>query len=168
MASDRQLDVLREWARSKNGSDFYRQLTRDFQSSQSVEQLALTTAALMNYLRLLPNLFDNSDQPINVCYLADLDALLHGNLLRNSGRVVEQMVFALIRVLQSDLGRFDLITFLETALDRDHPLLHIFNGFSDQYLFRRVKGEPHKTVLSRFELPGLSRNNDVDWVNVMP
>ena len=120
--SSRQLDVLREWAGSEDGQNLYKQLAKDIQDSQSVEQLALTIAALMNYRRLFPDVLDHCDQPINGSYLADLDAHFRGCLLGDSGRVAEQMVFALLRVLYTSASQHEvLITFLETALDRERP-----------------------------------------------
>lgn len=83
----------------------------------SVEQFALIMAALMNYRRLLPHVSDHSDQPIKGSYLADLDALLRGDSHGNSRRVLEQMVFVLVRVLPSFMDQFKaLITFLEPRL----------------------------------------------------
>jgi hypothetical protein len=170
VVSRHQLDVLSKWASSEDGWNLYEQLTRDVQDSQSVEQLALTMAALMNYRRLLPDLSDHFDQPINGSYLADLDTLFHGHSLGNSGRVAEQMVFALVRVLHSFVDQFkDLITFLETALGRERPLLHLFDGFSDQYLRRRIGSQDHKTArveLSRIKMPELRGDDDPDWVTV--
>lgn len=170
MVSSRQLEVLSGWACSENGCNLYKQLAEDFQGPQSVEQLALTMAALMNYRRLIPDLSDHSDQPIKSIYLADLDALVHGDPPGNSGRVVERMVFALVRVLYSFVDQFkDLITFLETALDRAPPLLHVFDGFSDQYLRRRINGQPHKAAiaeLSSIKMPEPRGDDDADWVNV--
>lgn len=99
-----------------------------------MEQLALSTAALMSYRRLLPDLLDDSGQPIKGSSLVDLDALLNGHLLGNSTRVVEKMVFELVRVLRSFANQFkDPITFLDTVLDREHLLLHELEGLSDQY-----------------------------------
>jgi hypothetical protein len=43
--------------------------------------------ALMGHRRLLPDLSDDYDQPINDSYLDDLDALLSGRSLGNSGIV---------------------------------------------------------------------------------
>ena len=170
VVSSRQLGVLSDWVCSADGWNLYKQLVEDFQGSQSVEQLALTIAALVNYRRLLPGLSDHSDQPIKSIYLADLDALLHGDSHGNLGRVVEQTVFALIRVLHSFMDQFkDLIMFLETALDREPPLLHVFDRSPDQYLRRRIKGQPHKTAiaeLSRIKMPELRGDDDADWVNV--
>ena len=61
--SSRRLDVLRKWASSEDRQNSYKQLARDIQDSQSVEQLALTMAALMNYQRLYPDVLDHCDQP---------------------------------------------------------------------------------------------------------
>ena len=77
MVSSRQLEVLSDWACSADDWAQYKQLVRDFQGAQSVEQLALTMTALVNYRRLLPDLLNHPDHPIKSIYLADLDALLH-------------------------------------------------------------------------------------------
>jgi hypothetical protein len=127
-------------------------------------------AALINYRRLLPDLLDDSHKPINGSYLADLDALFRGYSLGNSGRVAEQMVFALVRALHSFVDQYeDIITFLETTLDRERPLLQVFDGFSDQYLRRRINGQSHEAArveLSRIKMPELRGDDDQDWVNV--
>ena len=132
--------------------------------------MALNMAALMNYRRLLPDVLDYSNQPVRGSYLADLDALFYGQPLGNSGRVAEQMVFALLRVLYSFAEEFEnLITFLETALDRERPPLHLFDGFSDQYLRLIINGQPHAAArldLSRIKMPELRGDDDPDWVNV--
>lgn len=171
VVSGRQLDVLREWAESENGWNLYKQLARDLQDSQSVEQLALTMAALMSYRRLLSDLSDDSDRPTKGSYLADLDALFADHPLENSGVVTIQMVFALLRVLSSFTDQFeDLIKFVATVLDRETRLLHVFDGFSDQYLIRRMNGQSHETAmveLSRFKMPELRGDGDRDWVTVM-
>jgi hypothetical protein len=168
--SVRQHNVLREWARSEGGWNLYEQLIRDVQDSQTVEQLALIMVALMNDLRLLPDRLDHINQPINGSYLADLDALFHGEPLGNRGRVAEQMVFALVRVLHSFAGQFkDLIAFVETALDRERPLLHPFDGFSDLYVSQKTCGRTHKTAMvepSQIKMPELRVDDDLDWVTV--
>ena len=83
---------------------------------------------------------------------------------------MEQTVFALIRVLHSFVDQFkDLIIFLETAIDLELPLLHVFDGSPDQYLRLRIKGQSHKTAiaeLSRIKMPKLRGDDDADWVNV--
>lgn len=170
--SGRQLEVLGEWARSENGLNLYNQLIRDFQVSQCAEQLALTMAALMCHRRLLPYLSDDYTQPINGSYVADLDALLNGHSLENSKMVWERMVFSLLRVLSSFTNQYeDLIQFLASVLDRETPLLDPFDGFSDQYLTRRINGQPHETVilkLSHLKMPELRKDDDLGWVTVAP
>ena len=168
--SSHQLDVLREWARSEDGQKLYEQSTRDVQDPQDVEQLALTMAALMNYRRLFPDVLDCFDQPISGSFLADLDAHFRGCLLGNSGRVVEQMVFALLRVLYPLASKYEgLITFLETTLDRERPPLHLFDGFTDHYFRLRISYRSHKTArleLSGVKVPELGGDDDLDWVNI--
>ena len=155
MISSRQLGVLSDWARSADGWSLYTQLVQAFQGPQSVEQLALTMTALMNYRRLSPNLPTHSDQPIESIYLADL----------------EHTIFALIRVLYSSVDQFkDLIMFLEIALDREPTLLHVVDAFLDQYLRQRMKGQSHKTAIAEIapvKMPQLREDDDADWVNVM-
>jgi hypothetical protein len=170
VVTGRQFEVLSEWASSDNGLNLYQQLIGDFQGSQSAEQLALTTAALMCHRRLLPYLSDDYAQPIRGSYLADLDALLNGRSLGNSRIVWERMVFSLLRVLRSSANQYeDLIQFLATALDRETPLLDSFDGFSDQYLKRRIDGQRHETAaveLSHLKMPELREDDDLSWVNV--
>ena len=169
--SSPQLDILREWAGSEDGRKLCEQLAKDIQDSQSMEQLALTLAALMNYRRLFPDVLDHCDQPISGSYLADLDAHLRGCLLGNSGRVAEQMIFALLRVLYASESQHEnLITFLEITLDRERPHLHLFDGFTDHYLRLRIKYQCHKTAkeeLSGVKMPELGGDDDPDWVNII-
>lgn len=117
-------------------------------------QLALIMAAMLIYRRLNPDFSDNSKQPITGSYVADLDALLRGDRLGNSGGVSEPMVFALARELRSLGESFeDLRTFLETILDREYPPLHVSEGFRDEYIRLRMKGLLHDSAIA--ELAGL-------------
>lgn len=151
----RPLEVLKEWAQSQQGWNVYVRLAADFQGCQSVTQLALIMAAMMNYRRLYPDSSDHSEQPITGSYIADLDALLGGAQLGNSGRVAERMVFALARELWSLGEDFeDLGTFLETILDREHPPLHVSEGFCDEYIRLRRRGLLHDSAIT--ELAGIS------------
>jgi hypothetical protein len=168
--SNRSLQVLIDLARSEDGWGLYKQLAEDFQISQNMEQLALIMAAMLSFRRLLPDVSDHFDQPIKGSYLADLDALLEGESLGNSGAVAEQMTFSLVRVLRSFANQSeDLITFLETVLDRRPPLLHAFDGFSDRYLRSRIDAQPHQNALvdlSQIKLSELGGKNDQDWIIV--
>ena len=82
------------------------------------------------------------------------------------------MVFSLIRVFRFSgyENEFkELTTFLETVLDREPPLLHVFDGFCDQYWRRRIDGHAHGTVmvkLSDLKMLELREDNDTDWVIV--
>ena len=55
----------------------------------------------MSYRRLVPDVSDHADMPIQGSYLADLDALFHDDNLGNSGKVAERMILALVRVFYS-------------------------------------------------------------------
>jgi hypothetical protein len=156
----RPFEVLEQWAQSEDGWNLYVRLTDEFQGHQSVEQLALIMGALMNYRRLHRDFSDDFNQPVRGSYLADLTALLRGYALGNSGKVAERMVFALVRNLLLFEERFeDLITFLETTIDRKHPPLHVLDGFSDEYMRLRIgDGLLHDaavTALAGIRMPDL-------------
>ncbi|KAL8696372.1 MAG: hypothetical protein Q9201_007693 [Fulgogasparrea decipioides] len=176
--SDRSSEFLRlritvwEWADSEDGQKLHEQLARDVQGSQNVQQLALDMAGLIKYRRLRPDPSDDMDQPITSSYLVDLDTLFRGHSLGNSGRVVEQMVFAFIRVLRRMGHHKELVEFLDTVLDREPPSLHPSDKLTDEYLERRIHGWTHKiafeTVMKQvscLELPGLGRDNDSDQLH---
>lgn len=111
-------------------------------------------AAMLTYRRLCPDFSDDSEQPVTGSYVADLDSLLRGDHLGNSGRVAERMVFALARELRlSGEGFEDLRTFLETILDRECPPLHVSEGFCDEYIRLRMNGMLHDSAIT--ELAGL-------------
>jgi len=75
MIHGRPLRVLSEWASSGDTSNLCQRLVVDFQNSQEPEQLVLILATLLCHGRLLPYTSDDTVQPINGCYLADLDVL---------------------------------------------------------------------------------------------
>ena len=171
MDLSRQFAFLREWEHSEEGQERFRQLVRDVQDSQSVEQLALNMAALMIYLRIRPDPLDGTEGPITGSYLLDLDALFRVDSLANSGRAAEQMVFALVRVLRCRDQYEQLAVFLETVLNRESPLLHFLDGLADQYMRRRILCRSHKTAfdtvmeeVSHLNVPRFSRDTDSDWV----
>jgi len=123
-------------------------VAEEFQGHQTVEQLSLTMSALLSYRRLYPDFLDHSEQPITANYIADLDALLHGTSIGNSGKVAERLLFALARQLQSigeDFG--DIRQFLETVLDREPPQRHFFDALSDEYVRLRMSGRSHETTM---------------------
>lgn len=169
MIFDRQLEILREWASSQNDWNLYKRLARNIQDSQSVKQLALIMTILMNYRRLLLDFSNDFDQSLKDNYLVDLDALLNDHSLENSETVWKQMIFALIRALRSFTHQFvNLVTFLETVLDRESSSLHVFDEFFDQYLRWMIKDQLHEIAivkLSHFKASEL--RDDLNWVIVM-
>lgn len=131
--------VLSEWAFSDNGLSLYQRLMRDIQNSQTKEQLALNLAALLCHKRLLPQGPNDTVQPTNGSYLADFDAVMNGEPLSNERVVFERMLFSFLRVLDTFIEDCqDIRQFLATVLDTAPPLLEPFDGFSDQYLVRRI------------------------------
>lgn len=166
----RQFNILEEWARSQDGRNLYVRLVEEFQSHQTVEQLTLTMVALMSYRRFYPDSSDGSDQPITGSYITDLDALLRGRSLGNSGTVAERMVFALSRTLNSLGEDFeDLLTFVETALNQEHPPLHALDGLADEYVCLKIfDGLLHNSVILKLAAPRLSelRGKDDNRVDV--
>lgn len=73
-------------------------------------------------------------------------------------------------VLRSFVSQCDLITFLDTVPGRE-PLLHVFDGFSDRYLSRRITGQPHETAmvgLSDLKISEPREDGNLDWVALTP
>ena len=133
--------VLSDWASSGSTSKLFQRLKKDFHHPQSPEQLALILASLVCYTRLLPYNSDDITQPINGCYLADLDFILKGMLLSNQRTVFERMGFSMQRVLTTlGDGHEDIIQLLAVALDKDPPLLYALDGLTNQYMAPRITG----------------------------
>lgn len=135
----RALRVLSEWASSGDALNLYQRMIGDFQHPQEPEQLALTLAALLCHGRLLPYTSDDTIQPINGCYVADLAVLLRGMSLSNRRTVFERIAFSFLRVLTALSDEYeDMIQLLALALDKDLPLLDPFDGLTDQYVAGRI------------------------------
>lgn len=133
--------MLSEWASSGGTSKLFQRLKEDFRHPQSPEQLALVLAALICYTRLLPYSPNDITQPINGCYLADLNFLLRGISLSNQRTVFERIGFSLLRVFTTlGDGCEDIIQLLDGALDKDPPLLDALDGLTDQYIAKRITG----------------------------
>ena len=167
-----ELKILCEWIDSEAGKNLYGQMCRDVQESQTVHQLSLITVALMIFRRLAPDTFDSFDQPIAGSYLEDLNNLFHGRAPGNSGKVVEQMIFALKRVLLGFENNYaELITFLETEHDQKPAQLHIYDGLMNLYIKRRSCGLKHDAALmfvakavSKSKMSELRLDGDLDRV----
>ena len=151
----RHLRVLSEWANSGNTLSLSQRLVDDFQNSQEPEQLVLILAALLCHERLLPYTSDDTVQPLNGCYLVDLDVLLNGKSLSNRRVIFERMCFSFLRVLTTLGDEYkDMTQLLAVVLDKDPPFLEPFDGVTDQYVAQRIKNRlPH--LSARKELKSL-------------
>jgi hypothetical protein len=105
-------------------------MIQDIQPSQPPEQLILTLAAMLGYLRLTPSATPSTDH-INGSYLSDFNALLLDGHINNALSTVERMVLGASRSLDTSKDRYlPLRQFLAT--DKDVPRLDLFDGFTDQ------------------------------------
>jgi len=151
----RPLRVLSEWASSGHTLNLCQRLLGDFQNSQEPEQLVLILAALLCHGRLLPYTSNDTAQPINGCYLADLDILLDGSSLSSQRAVFERIGFSFLGVLTTlGNGYGDMILLLAGVLDKDAPSLDPFDGLSDQYGVGRIKNRLSHLTASK-GVPGL-------------
>lgn len=113
---------------------------------------------LMNYRRLFLDILNYFDQLINDNYLVDLNFHFRDCLFENSERVTEQMMFALLRILYSLASKYEsFISFLETTLDRERSLLHLFDEFIDYYFRLRISYQSHKTVKLTLSIVKMSK-----------
>ncbi|KAI9736731.1 MAG: hypothetical protein M1834_000935 [Cirrosporium novae-zelandiae] len=155
-------EALSQWVVSEKSQRLYNRLIEDLQKSQETDQLVLTMAALLCYERLrYPS---ENTKPMNHSYLNDLDAVLKGKFLGNKTTVFERITFALSRVLYTCEDRY-ISTFLSYILYKT-PLLHILDGYSDQYWAKRIKNKlSHSDAFSCFAEPE-NENDEMDWVKV--
>jgi hypothetical protein len=115
----------------------------------------LTLAALLCHKRLLPYRPTDSTQSIRGSYLADFDALIkgEGEPLTNVRAVIERMLFSLRRVLETFTDDFQNIReLLTTVLNTPTPILHCFDGLSDQYWVHRMSRLTHKEAFGRINV----------------
>lgn len=139
-AAGQSREIPSEWARSDDASELYRSLIKDLLYPQPMEQLALTLSALLAHRRLASYKPTDTVYPLNICYLADLHAIISGNSLSNDRMVLEKMGFSFLRVLDT-LKKYKRVAGLLAVDPREIYLLKGFDGFMDQYLARRVTGQ---------------------------
>ncbi len=168
MIRRRPLSVINGWANSDDAFKLSQRLIRDFQQPQSAEQLALTLNALLHYNRLLPHKLTDSNKSINGCYLADLDAILHGKVLSNQRAVFERIEVSFLRAFK---GYSNVVGLLAITLHSKPPLLLQHNGCVDQYAAGRMNARlSHASAFKGFEdshgmEPSSPRADDIseDW-----
>lgn len=84
--------------------------------------------------------------------LGDLDSLLQGEEIGNSGRIAELVMHALIRNLHPKKDHLEhLVIFLVTVLNQACPPLHWLEGLMDQNLRLRISGQSHAGAMGRME-----------------
>ena len=150
MAKGNPIEILSEWAASEDGLSLYKRSTRDVQTSHTTEQLALILAALLCHKRLLPYCLTDGTQSIRGSYLSDFDALIQGKFLSNERAVFERMLFSLLRTLETFTDGFqDICELLATVLKTPTPMLHRFDGFSDEYWAYRMSRLTHEEAFRK-------------------
>ncbi len=137
------LEVLSGWIKSEESLNLYQRLIGDLWLEQTPEAYALTLAALLCRERLLPYTLDDTAQSIGGSYVADLDAILNGEDIKNRRTVFEQMILSLLRVLDAPNTSEETVRLLTEVLDKDASLLESLDGIADQYCARKLLGQDH-------------------------
>lgn len=146
-AADSQVAILQEWANSNEGRSFYDKIAQVAQNPTSVENLSLAMLAMLSYARLIPDSHDHCEKPIHGSYLIDLDNHFRGRAPESRRTMMEDMVYAMIRVLSASADQYaNLLVLLESVLDSPPPVLSYLAGLSDQYLNLRIKCHDHESA----------------------
>ncbi|KAH8595124.1 hypothetical protein B0O99DRAFT_686979 [Bisporella sp. PMI_857] len=145
--------VLAEWAVANDGLSAYQRIARDLQDSQTLEQLGLTLAALLNRQRLLPHTPNNNNQPTKGSFQVDFDLLLNGQHVGNERVMFERMIFSVLRVFYTGRSDEKPCQFLTMILDTTSPAPDPFDDFLDQYWVYRIEERlTHEYALEMAEL----------------
>lgn len=166
------LEVLRDWLKSEECLNLYQRLIENLWLQQTPEEFALTLAALLCRERILPYTLDDTAQPIGGSHVADFDAILNGEDIKNRRTVFEQMVLSLLRVLYTLHTSEETVRLLTEVLDKDASLLEPLDGVADQYCARKLLGQDHNKAFEDAR-EGLlksveamlkrDRNADAEW-----
>ena len=150
-----ELDALCDWLISEDGWELYLHLVDMVQATQDIHQLILILIGIVVIRQFSPDSSDQFDEPINPCFLQDLDALLHDGKLGNSGRVAMHFAFAFAQILRcSKVYPQHLTVLLETTLqslprideERFETLLRVDYTCAAYYVQQRIKGADHDTA----------------------
>ena len=135
------LEVLSDWITSKESSDLYQKLIENLSLHQTIEDFALSLAALLCRERLLPY-NKNDERMFEASFLVEFDAIMNDQNISNRRTVFEQMIMSLMRVLKTK-GRVDMYQFLEEILEKEPFLLQSLDDVADQYCLKRLHGHQH-------------------------
>ena len=169
---DQILEVLSDWAKSKESLKLYQRLIEDLWLQQTSEEFTLILAALLCRERLLSYAMNNIAQSIEDSYLTDFDAILNAQDFSNRRVVFEQMLLSLLRVLCTLEDSENLLEFLAKILDKESSLLTSLDDISNQYCVRKIHEHTHNKAfekvregLLKFVMTMLKRdmNADVEW-----
>lgn len=173
MYRDQTLEVLSDWIKSEESLNLYQRLIEDLLLQQTPEQYGLTLIALWCRERLLNYSTDETTQPIEGSYLADFDAILHGEDIKNKRAVFEQMILSLWRVLYALNISEETVQLLGEVLDIRASLQEPLAGIADQYTVRKVHGHYHNGAFEEASERLLKcaeamfkreRNADAEWI----
>ena len=81
---------------------------------------------------------DDTAQPIERSYLADLDAILNGHDISNRRTVFEQMILSLVRRLCTFNISEETVRLLGEVVDKEASLLEPLDGVADQYCVKKM------------------------------
>lgn len=168
------LEALSDWVKSEESLNLYQRLIKDLWLQQTIEDFALTLAALLCRERLLPSKGKDNERITEAGFLMDFDAIMNGQDIRNKWTVFEQMIMSLMRVLSTSQGSENICQFLADVLDKNPPLLKSLDGVGDQYCVRKVRGHKHSKAYQEAEEELLTcvetmllksgRKTDVEWI----
>ncbi|KAL9627598.1 MAG: hypothetical protein Q9164_007558, partial [Protoblastenia rupestris] len=167
------LEVLSDWIKSEESLHLYHRLIEDLWLQQTPEQFGLTLIALLCRERILICNTDEVAQPIGGSYLADFDAILNRQDIKNRRTVFEQMIFSLWRVLYTLNTSEETVQLLEEVLDMGAPLLEPLAGIVDQYCVRKIHGHNHNRAFEEAregllkcmeEMLKRDRNAHAEWM----
>ncbi|KAL5325338.1 hypothetical protein ACEPPN_006463 [Leptodophora sp. 'Broadleaf-Isolate-01'] len=147
--------VLRTWAASDDGSDFYQLLVEQHKDSQTIEQLVLSLATLLSFNQLMPNTLDTTPS-VGRSPLIDFDAHMRGAALTNNRSVLEHMTRSLVQALEaSGCDRQKTILLLLALLHADDT------NDTDPYLLRRR--DESSILFWSHRLRGLNHDDSFGW-----
>jgi len=139
------LEVLRDWLKSEECLNLYQRLIENLWLQQTPEEFALTLAALLCRERILPYTLDDTAQPIGGSHVADFDAILNGEDIKNRRTVFEQMVLSLLRVLYTLHTSEETVRLLTEVLDKDASLLEPLDGVAPENFLDRTTTKLSRT-----------------------
>lgn len=173
MYRDQTLEVLSDWMKPDESLNLYQRLIEDLWLQQTPEQYGLTLIALWCRERLLNYSTDETTQPIEGSYLADNDAILHGEDIKNKRAVFEQIILSLWRVLHAlDISE-ETVQLLGEVLDIKASLQEPLAGIAAQYTVKKVSEHYHNGAFEEASERLLKcaeamlkreRNADVEWI----